>query len=325
MRVCVWILILFLVSHCKSLAPEYELVANAFKNVKNVKIAKVDADADKALGSRFGVKGFPTIKFFPAGSTEAQEYDGGRTAETITSWINGKAGTNAKVKKTPSYVVVLTPENFDEIVNDPTKDVLVEFFAPWCGHCKSLAPIYEDTAKAIQGEPNLIVASLDADAHKDLAKRYSVQGFPTLKWFPRGSSNKEAQEYNTGRTITDFLDWFAKNSNVHRTPSGGVTPEAGKLKAFDAIVATFVHDPASRENTYALAQDLLKDVAPEDLGSAKAYILTLKRLLQLSDIKEYLEKEKARLTKIIDSGSIDATKKLQLLKNLNILDSFFQV
>ena len=59
--------------HCKRLVPAYETVGAAFDNDNNVVVAKVDADSERALGSRFGVKGFPTLKFFPKGSTEAEE------------------------------------------------------------------------------------------------------------------------------------------------------------------------------------------------------------------------------------------------------------
>lgn len=60
-----------------------------------------------------------------------------------------------QIKEAPTAVTVLTPDNFDKIVMDPTKDVLVEFYAPWCGHCKSLAPIYEKVAATYAGEPNV--------------------------------------------------------------------------------------------------------------------------------------------------------------------------
>ena len=56
-------------------------------------IAKVDADAERSLGERFGVKGFPTLKWFAKGSTEPIDYDGGRTADGIIKYVNGKTGT----------------------------------------------------------------------------------------------------------------------------------------------------------------------------------------------------------------------------------------
>ena len=58
--------------HCKALAPTYEKLGSAFAKA-DVIIAKVDADAEKTLGSRFGVSGYPTLKYFPKGSTSAEE------------------------------------------------------------------------------------------------------------------------------------------------------------------------------------------------------------------------------------------------------------
>jgi len=97
-------------------------------------------------------QGYPTIKFFPKGSTKAEDYQGGRTADTIVSWVNEKVGTNKKVKKLPTAVTELTPDNFDSVALDKSKHVLVEFYAPWCGHCKQLAPKYEELAKIFSGE-----------------------------------------------------------------------------------------------------------------------------------------------------------------------------
>jgi len=178
--------------HCKHLAPEYEKVGDAFAGSKDIVVAKVDADAHKDLGSEFGIRGFPTLKFFPKGwkkGDEPTEYQGGRTADDIINFI--KENANAKPKKASSSVVVLTNKNFDQVVKDPTKHVLVEFYAPWCGHCKHLAPDYEKVANAYKNEKDVVIANFDADnaAHKEIAARYGVTGYPTLKWFSK--SNKE--------------------------------------------------------------------------------------------------------------------------------------
>ncbi len=76
--------------------------------------------------------------------------------------MNEKTGANGRVKVAPSDVVVLTDDNFDSIVLNENKDVLVEFYAPWCGHCKSLAPIYEKLGTTFKGEKDVSVPPLEA-------------------------------------------------------------------------------------------------------------------------------------------------------------------
>jgi protein disulfide-isomerase A6 len=81
---------------CKSLAPIWEKVAADFANEPSVLIAKVDAEAEnsKATASEQGVSSYPTIKFFPKGSKEAEAYNGGRTEADLVTFMNSKAGTH---------------------------------------------------------------------------------------------------------------------------------------------------------------------------------------------------------------------------------------
>ena len=150
-------------------------VGEAFTASTDVLIAKVDADADKTLGGRFGVSGFPTIKFFPKGSTQPEDYTGGRTAEDIIAYIGERTGARSKVSNPVSHVVDLTTSNFDDIVQDADKDVLVEFYAPWCGHCKNLAPVYEKLGTAYKNEDDCVVARIDADAHRDIGESAALR------------------------------------------------------------------------------------------------------------------------------------------------------
>jgi protein disulfide-isomerase A6 len=92
-------------------------------------VANVDADKHRDLGSKFGVSGFPTLKYFAAGSQEAVAYSGGRSSDDFVKFMNEKAGTKARVKKPPTSVVVLTDQNFESIALNPKKNVLVEFYA----------------------------------------------------------------------------------------------------------------------------------------------------------------------------------------------------
>lgn len=119
--------------HCKNLAPVYEELATTFAHSDKVTVASVDADAHRSLGQRFGVSGFPTLKWFDGVSDTPEDYKGGRDLESLSSFIREKAGVKPKTKaKAPSEVVMLDDKSFKEQIGGD-KDVFVAFTAPWCG------------------------------------------------------------------------------------------------------------------------------------------------------------------------------------------------
>lgn len=102
-------------------------------------------------------------------------------------------------------VKVLVGKNFDAVAFDETKDVLVEFYAPWCGHCKQLTPIWDELATKYVGHASIVVAKMDSTANE--VEDVTVKGFPTIKYFPAGPGRKIV-DYNGGRTLEDFVKFL---------------------------------------------------------------------------------------------------------------------
>lgn len=213
----VWIVEFFApwCGHCQSFAPEYIKAAAALKGV--VKVGAVDADQDKSLAGQYGVRGFPTVKIFGANKNSPTDFNGGRTAEGVASaglqelkkvvdQRLGKKTSSGGGGKGKSDVVELDDSNFEELVLDSEDLWLVEFFAPWCGHCKNLAPHWEKAATELKGKVKL--GAVDATVHQGLASKYGIKGFPTIKFFPGGKKDSSsAEEYNGGRTADDIVQW----------------------------------------------------------------------------------------------------------------------
>uniref|UniRef100_A0AAQ4PDH3 Protein disulfide-isomerase n=1 Tax=Gasterosteus aculeatus aculeatus TaxID=481459 RepID=A0AAQ4PDH3_GASAC len=107
-------------------------------------------------------------------------------------------------------VQVLVAENFDSIVNDDSKDVLIEFYAPWCGHCKSLEPKFNELGEKLSGDPNVIIAKMDATAN-DVPSPYEVSGFPTLYFSPAGRKTSP-KKYEGGREVSDFISYLKREA-----------------------------------------------------------------------------------------------------------------
>jgi len=104
-------------------------------------------------------------------------------------------------------VKVAVARNFQELVTDSDKDVLIEFYAPWCGHCKKLTPIYDELGEKMADEAVEIV-KMDATAN-DVPPGFDVRGFPTIFWVKKGDKPKS---YEGGREVNDFVNYIAKHA-----------------------------------------------------------------------------------------------------------------
>lgn len=305
--------------HCKNLAPTYEQLADAFSHAKDkVVIAKVDADgAGRPLGQKYEVSGYPTLKWFDEkGNTEA--YEGGRDLDALATFVSKKSGVKSNIKPPPPpATLILDAHTFDDIALDETKDVLVTFTAPWCGHCKTLKPIYEQVAKDFKPESNCIVANIDADAalNKELAGRYGVASYPTIKFFPRGG--KEVEDYEGARTEEAFVNFLNEKCGTNRAVGGGLNDQAGRLAELDAIAQKFL-----------TAVGTARDVAykegialSEGLGSAaQYYVRVMERIVK--DSETYIDKESKRLASILNKRMLASAKLDEIKIKLNILKAF---
>jgi protein disulfide-isomerase-like protein len=102
-------------------------------------------------------------------------------------------------------------EGFDND-NNNTRPSLVMFYAPWCGHCKTLKPKWEELMADSDAQSLASISKVDCDANKDMAQKYGISGFPTIKFFPRGMSDiNSAIEYQGDRSIDGFKNFIRNN------------------------------------------------------------------------------------------------------------------
>ena len=103
----------------------------------------------------------------------------------------------------PSHVLTLVKDNFDQQIKN-NKQILVEFYAPWCGHCKQLEPEWEQQQKILKKQNIKIpLQKVDATAEGDLQAKYSVGGYPTIKYIVEG----EATDYEGPRQTDGIVQW----------------------------------------------------------------------------------------------------------------------
>jgi len=152
-------------------------------------------------------------------------------------------------------VLVLGQDDFEAAVKE-FDYVLAEFYAPWCGHCKALAPEYEKAAAALAEHSNIALAKIDATVHGDLAKEYGVRGYPTLKWFKKDPKN--AMDYGGGRKEPEISTWILKKTGPPATDLE--TVEAAKeFKDKNEVVVIGYFAEADSKDFIAVA-DSMDDV-----------------------------------------------------------------
>eukprot|EP01084_Bolivina_argentea_P072002 130783_1 len=141
-----------------------------------------------------------------------------------------------------SDVIVLDEANFEHLTQlnsgATTGDWFVKFYAPWCGHCKRLAPVWEEVATEVKGQVN--IAKVDVTQNRALGKQFNVKGFPTLLLFRRGKMVK----YSGSRTKDALAKWAISAEATDALPGPTVPLE-------DRIIAHSNHiSPPSTGNYY---------------------------------------------------------------------------
>ncbi|KAF9933945.1 hypothetical protein FBU30_003889 [Linnemannia zychae] len=306
--------------HCKNLAPVYEELGQAFSGKDDkVLIAKVDADAHRELGSRYGIKGFPTLKWFPNGvNGDPEDYTGGRDLESLAAFVTKKSGVKSSIVKTIPSVTVLTDATFESEVLTSGKNVLVEFYAPWCGHCKNLAPTYEKVAQDFINDKKVVtIANLDATVEKITADKYDVKGYPTIKFF---AADGTVEDYNGGRSEQDFIDFINQKTGTQRVAGGMLSPEAGRIAELDILAEKF-SKAASKDQKKAISDEAiaLADSLASTNSSAKYYSRFFEKSLATP---AFPTTEAARLAKIIKDKSVNRARLDDFSIRHNIISVF---
>lgn len=159
----------------------------------------------------------PTVLLLKDGNEKYRFEDDAITAEGLAAFVGKVNSGEIKpfLKSAPipesndEPVKVVVGQTFEQIVMGSAQEVLVKFYAPWCGHCKDLAPHYEEAAKRLANNPNILLVKVDSTENE--VSGVDVQGFPTLKFWGKDKS-AEPLEYNGGRDADGIVAWLKEHT-----------------------------------------------------------------------------------------------------------------
>jgi len=263
-----------------TLAEELKPVAQKHKGAIN--FATIDAKAFGAHGGNLNLEvgKWPAFAIQDITGNKKYPYDQDKeiTAKAIGAFaddfVAGKIEPSIKSEPIPENndgpVTIIVAKNYEQVVMDNDKDVLVEYYAPWCGHCKALAPKYEELGEMYKGNADfakkVTIAKVDATSN-DVPE--DIQGFPTIKLYPAGAKDSPI-EYSGDRSIEDLanfvrdngkhqIDAVAAQEDVEEDAVQAAAKAASKAKAAVTSKASTAAEAAAEAAT-----DAVKDAVAED-------------------------------------------------------------
>ena len=162
----------------------------------------------------------PAIRLVHMGEGDMKKYrfKGTIHKDALTSFIekykSGDLVPELKSEEPPQSndgpVKTVVGKTFDDIVLDPKRDVFVQMMAPWCGHCKRLAPVWEDLGRKLQPYDGIVIAKMDATANEH--ERVDISGFPTLKFWAAGA--EDPVDFDGSRDMEGFVNFLKEHSST---------------------------------------------------------------------------------------------------------------
>jgi protein disulfide-isomerase A1 len=217
----------------------FKAVAPKLKGKWYISVSNIDEGLGGRLSEFVGIKReeLPAVRLLhptPGGNPRKFRFTEDITPENLYAFYESFTAGNLKpyMKSEPRVVeqteavFTVVGESFDEIVMDEETDVLVEFYAPWCGHCKALAPEFEKAALELAAVKGLKIAKVDSTANE--IEGVNIQGYPTLKFYPAHHKGSPV-DYDGERNADGIVKWLKEHATHAEWPTTEEAVPAGEL------------------------------------------------------------------------------------------------
>ena len=199
-----------------------ENIADKVGGKLKVVMSEIKEGMEKRIAEYIGIKNedLPSIRILDT-RKDIKKYimegsiDEKNILNFIDGWEQGKLKLHLKSQEEPKDnngdIFVVVGKTFQKEVIDNDKDVMLVFYAPWCGHCKQLLPKYEEAAKKLKTKnPKIVLAKMDATENE--IESVTITGFPTIKFYPGNKKDAKPMDFNGERTTEGIIKFLQTNA-----------------------------------------------------------------------------------------------------------------
>jgi len=207
------------------------------------------------------------------------------------------------------------------VVLQSKKYVMVEFYAPWCAHCKQMAPAYEDLGAVFSKESDVVIAKVDATVENELATKYDVTNFPTIKWFSKDSDTPT--NYGGGRSLKQLVSWVNNRAEKRRDVDGSLKRSMGRIPELDTLAHKFYTEANSRNEILKEMEALCSTGSKEwTEENCEHYVKFAKKTIEKGT--RFVINEKYRLGRLLLLHNLKSAQKNGMISRRNILSGFLE-
>lgn len=183
---------------CRRLMPQIRKASQHFQP-SQIKFGTIDCTMHQSLCASENIRSYPTTMIYQKGDKHL--YHGALNENEIVEYIQEMLN--------PS-VVHLTQENFVQLMRKPVGEIwLVDYYAPWCGPCQRLMPVWRALAREMKEFVNITIASVDCVKEADLCSAQNINSYPMIRLYPRDSYGLNSVAMYTGhRDLMNLKSWI---------------------------------------------------------------------------------------------------------------------
>ncbi|EDO43544.1 predicted protein [Nematostella vectensis] len=306
--------------HCQRILQIFDQVADEFADRDDIVVGKSNAYEDVKIATRYWIDRYPMFRYFIKGSTTEETYDGGFKPDDFIRFIAARSYLKLNKAMFDLPLIELEKSNFERVVKNRAKDVLVFYYNGNCKLCDQMAYPYYHVGQAFRNEPDCVVARLNCDTNDGVCLQQKIPRFPTLKVYSK--KNKDGWTYEPGKNnemysqqnLTTFMNSLCK---TERLESGRLNTRAGRLDEFDKLAEEFVSDWHRREQILRTVRE--KTATHPSKKYAAYYAIVMTRII--NEGSHMVQMEIERLERLI-AGHVHASKSDELERKKNILHHF---